>query len=193
MPLVPRLCLLPLLLAGPLLVAGEAEASSEKPRPCPVRTTGASLQADLPLRDLKDDLDRRTGFGVGLQWTRERADHHASRTRLEFNVFPEGGAVGAAGVRTYAKDYLLSYDHLFPLGAGARRAYLVAGLGGVHWVLEQSQATTRTTLRTTKLGFTGGVGLQLTERMNLEARYQFSGIQQTFDANVLQLSLGWRF
>lgn len=192
MPLAPRLCLLPLLLGGALLSAADCE-SKDTPKASPSRTFGATVQADFPLRDLKGDLDRRTGFGAGLQWTQERANCHASRTRIEFNVFPEGGQIGIMGTKTYAKDYLLSYDHLFPLGTGARRAYLVAGAGGVHWVLEQSQGPLRSTLRTTKLAFTGGVGLQLSERVNLEARYQFSGIQKTFDANLVQLSLGWRF
>jgi opacity protein-like surface antigen len=147
---------------------------------------------DAPLRDLKDDLDRRTGVGVGLQWIHDHGTFHASRTRLEFNVFPEGNPVGAAGVRTYAKDYLLSFDHLFRLGPG-RQPYLAAGVGGVHWVLNQSGPGTATDLRTTKLAFTAGLGWQLSEHVNLEARYVFSGIQKTFDANVAQLSLGWRF
>lgn len=192
MPLAPRLCLLPLILGGALLSAADGEPK-DTPKASPSRTFGATIQADFPLRDLKDDLDRRTGFGAGLQWTQERANRHVSRTRIEFNVFPEGGPVGGTGTKTYAKDYLLSYDHLFPLGTGARRAYLVAGAGGVHWILEQSQGPIRSTVRTTKLAFTGGLGLQLSERVNLEARYQFSGIQKTFDANLVQLSLGWRF
>ncbi|MDP2877626.1 MAG: hypothetical protein Q8O00_15665, partial [Holophaga sp.] len=41
-------------------------------------TFGAYVQGILPLRDLKDNLDRRTGYGLGLQWTSDHGDWHGS-------------------------------------------------------------------------------------------------------------------
>ena len=79
MPLNPRLYLLPLALAGLTLAAGEDTEKAPVSKRC--NTFGVSIQADLPLRDLKDDLDHRTGFGLGLQWTHDHGVHHASRTR----------------------------------------------------------------------------------------------------------------
>lgn len=192
MPLARRLYLLPLCLGATLLMAEDAPAPSPKraARTCSPSAFGATVQVNAPLRDLKESLDGSTGFGVGLQWTREHGEFHASRTRMEFNVFPEGQPVG--GVKTYAKDYLVSFDHLFRLGSG-RRPYLAAGVGGVHWVLDQTAGSASDRLRTTKLAFTAGLGWQLSERVNLEGRYVFSGIRKTFDANTAQLSLGWRF
>jgi hypothetical protein len=192
MPLAGRLYLLPLALACATLAADEPKDTKDKePRPRACSTFGASVQVDLPLRDLGTELDHRMGFGLGLQWTHEHGPHHASRTRLEFNVFPEGNPV--AGVKTYAKNVLLSFDHLFRLGEGPRGVYLVAGLGGVRWVLDQTMGPVEDRLQTTKLAVTGGVGVQLTERVALEARYVAGGIQKTFDANTVQASLGWRF
>jgi opacity protein-like surface antigen len=211
MPLARSLYLLPLALAGFALAAQEAPSKPEDKAPvaehpkeeddCHVRfrfhhrpsVFGAYVQADAPLRDLKESLDRRTGLGVGVQWTRDHGDWNASRTRLEWNTFPEGGAVGAAGTRTYAKNVILSFDHLLKLNQGTSQAYLVAGLGGARWDLEQTTAGQRTSLWTTKLAFTAGAGVQLGRRVNLEARYVVSSVGSTFDANSLQASLGWRF
>lgn len=154
-------------------------------------TFGAYAQGVMPLRDLKESLDKGTGYGLGVQWTHDHGDWHASRTRLEWNTFPEGDAVG--GTRTYAKNYTLSWDHLFKLNKGDSQAYLVAGIGGARWYEEQNTGALRATHWTTKLAITGGIGIQLAQRVNLEARYVVSSINKTFDANTLQASLGWQF
>lgn len=211
MPLVRSLYLVPLVCAGLALAAQGAPSAPEDKTPavahrekeedCPVRfrfhhshpAFGAYVQVDTPLRDLKESLDRRTGLGLGVQWTRDHGDWNASRTRLEWNTFPEGGAVGSQGTRTYAKNYILSFDHLFKLNQGWSQAYLVAGLGGARWDLEQTTAGQRSSLWTTKLAVTAGAGVQLGRRVNLEARYVVSSVGSTFDANTLQASLGWRF
>jgi hypothetical protein len=211
MPLARSLYLLPLALAGASLAAqepapkpaekapaGATEQHAEKKRDharfCHHPSVfGAYIQADAPLRDLKENLDRRTGLGLGVQWTHDHGDWNASRTRLEWNTFPEGGPVGAAGTRTYAKNYILSFDHLFKLNQGWSQAYLVAGLGGARWDVEQTTGAQHASNWTTKLAFTGGVGVQLGGRVNLEARYVVSSVSSTFDANTLQASLGWRF
>ncbi len=156
-------------------------------------TFSATVQAVMPLRDLKESLDQRTGYGLGAQWTHEHGDWHASRTRLEWNTFPESGPVGAAGTKTYAKNYILSFDHLFKLNTGTTQAYVVGGLGGARWCFEQTTATTYDSRWTTKLAITGGVGVQFANRVNLEARYVVSSVGKTFDANTLQASLGFRF
>ena len=154
---------------------------------------GAYVQAIAPLRELKTSLDGRTGYGLGVQWTHDHGDWNASRTRLEWNTFPESVPVGLQGTKTYAKNYTLSFDHLFKLNQGTSRVYLVAGLGGVRWDLEQTTAGVRNSEWTTKLALTGGLGVQIAERVNLEARYVASSVGRTFDANTLQASLGWRF
>ena len=211
MPLARFLYLLPLALACGALAAQEPAPKPEEKAPavapeqhaekkqgharfCHHHTTfGAYVQADAPLRNLKENLDRRTGLGLGVQWVHDDGDWNASRTRLEWNTFPEGGPVGAAGTRTYAKNYILSFDHLFKLNQGWSQAYLVAGLGGARWDVEQTTGAQHTSDWTTKLAFTGGVGVQLGARVNLEARYVVSSVSSTFDANTLQASLGWRF
>lgn len=154
-------------------------------------TFGAYAQGVLPLRDLKESLDGRTGYGLGVQWTHDHGDWHASRTRLEWNTLPESSPV--SGTRTYAKNFILSWDHLFKLNQGASQAYLVAGIGGARWYLEQTTDGRRDAQWTTKPAITAGAGVQIAQRVNLEARYVVSSINKTFDANTLQMSLGWRF
>lgn len=154
-------------------------------------TFGAYAQGVMPLRDLKESLDRRTGYGLGVQWTRDYSDWHASRTRIEWNTFPEGSSV--EGTRTYAKNYILSWDHLFKLNKGKSQAYLVAGIGGARWYYEQTTGGIRDARWTTKPAITGGIGVLVAQRVNLETRYVVSSINKTFDANTLQASLGWRF
>ncbi|GLH74378.1 hypothetical protein GETHLI_28800 [Geothrix limicola] len=191
MPLPRGLYLLPLALVGLGLAAEDAPEKAPKPRRC--EAFGASIQANLPLRDLQDDLDHRTGLGLGLQWTHDHGDFHASRTRFEWNVFPESHPVGPLGTTTYAKNLVLSFDHLWRLSDGPTGVYLVGGLGGVRWTLDQKTPTASSDLQTTKLAVTAGVGLQVARHLSLEGRYVFSGIQKTFDANTVQMSLGWRF
>ncbi|WP_306591001.1 outer membrane protein [Geothrix sp. 21YS21S-4] len=191
MPLNRRLYLLPLVLAGLSLAAGDTDGKA--PQASHANTFGMSVQADLPLRELQDSLDHRTGFGLGLQWTHDHGAAHASRTRLEFNVFPESQPVGPTATTTYAKNVALSFDHLFRVSEGPARLYLVGGLGGARWTLEQKAPAFSSNLTTTKLAVTAGVGVQMARQLTLEARYVVSGIQKTFDANTVQVSLGWRF
>lgn len=193
MPLHRGLYLLPLAFASLSLVAGEeAEKAPKKDVHC--HSFGLSVQTDLPLRELKDSLDRRMGYGLGLQWTHDHGAFHASRTRLEFNVFPEGNPVGASATTTYAKNVVFSFDHLFRLNDGPTGVYIVGGLGGVRWTLDQkTPSLPSSSLQTTKLAITAGAGVQLAKQLTLEGRYMFSGIQKTFDSNTVQVSLGWRF
>jgi len=193
MPLHRGLYLLPLAFVSLSLVAGEdiEKAPQKEPR---CNAFGLSVQTDLPLRDLKDSLDRRVGYGLGLQWTHDHGAYHASRTRLEFNVFPEGNPVGTSATTTYAKNVVFSFDHLFRLNEGPTGMYLVGGLGGVRWTLDQkTPSLPSSSLQTTKLAITAGAGVQLAKQLTLEGRYLFSGIQKTFDSNTVQVSLGWRF
>lgn len=215
MALARTLCLLPLTFACASLCAQEPASKpvdksiktsderaedAKQDKDCPFSyhrhwhsVFGAYVQVLGPLRELKTSLDGRTGFGLGVQWTHDHGDWNASRTRLEWNTFPESVPVGPQGTKTYAKNYTLSFDHLFKLNQGSSQAYLVAGLGGVRWNLEQTTAGVKDSEWTTKLALTGGVGLQIAERVNLEARYVASSVGRTFDANSIQASLGWRF
>ncbi len=154
---------------------------------------GAYAQALWPQREMKEALDGGTGYGLGLQWTHDHGDWNASRTRLEWNTFAEGDSVPPLGTKTYAKNYLLSWDHLFMLNQGHTRAYAVAGVGGARWNLEQTTSGVRTSLWTTKLAITAGLGVRLGERVNIEARYVVSSVQKTYDGSSAQVALGWRF
>lgn len=156
-------------------------------------TFGAYAQAIFPQKELKDALDEGMGYGLGVQWTHDHGGWNASRTRIEWNTFAEGDPVAPQGTRTYAKNYILSFDHLFKLNQGRSQAYVVVGLGGARWNLEQTTQNVRKSLWTTKLAFTGGLGVQLGDRVNIEARYVVSSIQNTYDGNSLQASLGWQF
>lgn len=218
MPLARSLYLLPLALACVGLTAQEAPKTEEKAPAITATPTAdketcgshhhrwhhashatfaAYVQTSVPLRELKDSLDHRNGFGLGIQWTRDHGDWHASRTRLEWNTFAESNPVPtvwpAAYTKTYAKNYVLSFDHLFKLNQGKAQAYLVGGLGGARWCVEQTTMTSYDSRWTTKLALTGGVGVKLADRVSLEARYVVSSIGQTFDANMLQASLAFRF
>ncbi|MBI1751102.1 MAG: outer membrane beta-barrel protein [Acidobacteria bacterium] len=191
MPLTRGLYLLPLALAGLTLAAGEDSGKAPKHKRCDA--FGFSIQADQPLRDLRDSLDNRMGYGLGLQWTHDHGEFHASRTRFEWNTFPEGHPVGPGNTTTYAKNLTLSFDHLFRLNEGPTGMYLVGGLGGVRWSLDQHTPAYDSNLTTTKLAVTTGVGLQVNRQFTVEGRYVFSGIQKTFDSNTAQISAAWRF
>ena len=78
MPLVPRLFLIPLALGAMALQAEEAPAPAKPAKVWRHRSDfGLSVQLDRPLHDLGASLDQRTGYGLGLQWTRDHGDFHA--------------------------------------------------------------------------------------------------------------------
>ena len=138
-------------------------------------------------------VDGGMGYGLGVQWTHDHGDRNASRTRIEWNTFAEGAPVPPLGTKTYAKNYIFSWDHLFKLNQGRYQAFAVAGIGGARWNVEQTTAGVRTEDWTTKLAITGGLGIELGERVNLEARYVVSSVMNTYDGNTVQVSLGWHF
>jgi len=221
MPRLHSLHLLPLALACAALAAQEATPKPAEPPPVvtPEKTPekapekapgkssdewkhhthhhhsrfGAYAQAVFPQKELKEALDGGTGYGLGVQWTHDHGDWNASRTRLEWNTFAEGDPVPPLGTKTYAKNYIFSWDHLFKLNQGRTQAYAVAGIGGARWNVEQTTAGVRTEDWTTKLAITGGLGVELGDRVNLEARYVVSSVMNTYDGNTVQVSLGWHF
>lgn len=189
---------LPLLLAAPLLGAAEpADAPPKRERrsfaPVHRHAFGGSVQVLAPLKDLKTALDERTGLGIGLQWIHEGRGRWASRTRLEWNVFPEGNPVGPLGVETSVKQYLLSFDRLYRLGGEPRSIYLLGGVGATRWFVDQQAAGLNGSFHTTKLAVTGGAGWRFSHAFALEARYAVSGIDRAMDANTAQVSFNWRF
>lgn len=152
------------------------------------------VQVDEPVKDLGRELDNRTGLGLGMQWTRDRANGVTNRTRLEWNVFPQGNAVGTAGLQTQASNYLLSFDRLYHFSGEAKGFYVLGGLGAVRWFMEQSAGGAATAdFHTTKLAVTGGAGYRFNRAVAVEARYLVSTVDRTFDGNVLQGAFSMRF
>jgi hypothetical protein len=155
------------------------------------REFALQAQVNLPLRDLKERLDGRTGLGLGATWTRDHRDGHASRTRLEWNVLPEGPAV--AGVRTQVSNYTLAFDHLWHCSGKAEGPYLVAGLGAVRWFASQTGPAASGSMHTTKLTVQGGAGWRFSPSFGAEVRYAVSSMDRSLDANLLQGCVSFRF
>lgn len=155
---------------------------------------GGYVQGILPTNDLSTALDGQPGVGIGLEWIHRHRGPWSSRTRFEWNTFPEGNPVDPGQVRTSAMQYLLSFDRFFHFGEGLHTPYLVGGLGGTRWFIEQhSPEGLLLNDHTTKLAVTGGVGMRISNYFALEARYVTSGIKKSFDSNTAQLALSWRF
>ena len=152
------------------------------------------VQVDAPVTGFGRALDARTGLGLGMQWTSYRSGGGANRTRLEWNVFPEGNPVGASGVATKASNYVLSFDRLYHFSGTRSGAYVLAGLGAVRWFTDQTVGASPTvSTHTTKLAVTAGAGYRFTRAFSMEARYQVSSLNSTFDGNVVQGVFSMRF
>jgi hypothetical protein len=152
------------------------------------------VQVDSPAKDLGRALDNRVGLGLGMQWTRYRDHGFANRTRLEWNVFPEGNPVGLGGVKTKANNYVLSFDRLYHLSGESRGLYILGGLGAVRWNVDRTIPNGEVpSTRTTKLAITAGAGFRFNKALSAEARYLVSSVNRTYDGNVLQASVGMRF
>ena len=183
------------LLAVPCLRAEEAETKHTWHWHCKNEATFAwQVQADLPVGDLGQTLDHRSGLGLGVQWNHDRKDGHVRRTRLEWNVFPEGKAVGTGEVKTKASNYILSFDRLYHFSGEAKGAYVLGGLGAVRWFLDQTPGLNPTrSSHTTKLAVTAGAGYRFNPTFSVEARYLLSSVNQSFDGTMLQAGLNLRF
>jgi hypothetical protein len=152
------------------------------------------VQADFPTKDLGRALDNRVGLGLGMQWSHYRSAGVAHRTRLEWNVFPEGNAVGPDAVKTKASNYVLSFDRLYHFSGENQGFYILGGLGGVRWFLDHTEGANPTqSSHTTKLAITAGAGYRFNRAVSAEARYLVSSVDRTFDGNVLQGSVSMRF
>jgi len=152
------------------------------------------VQVDVPAKDLGRALDQRTGMGLGMQWTHQRGNGVANRTRLEWNVFPEGNPVGDGALKTRASNIVLSFDRLYHLAGTAKGAYVFGGLGGVRWSLDRTPGTAPgVSSHTTKLAATAGAGYRFNRAFSAEARYLVSSVDRTFDGNVMQAGFSMRF
>lgn len=181
-----------------LLCVGLSAAEEQKPEPTHKHRShhhyfGGSLQALKPHNELDKALDGGMGYGIGLQWTHSHGGPWASRTRFEWNTFAEGDPVDPGQVKTYAKQYLLSFDRLYHLGSSPRAPYLMGGAGGVKWDVRKTSPTQTQRDHTTKLLFSAGVGMHFTDTFGLELRYVVSSIGKTYDGNTAQVALDWRF
>lgn len=155
--------------------------------------TEAEVHANVPLKDLREALDARTGSGLGLRWTKDRSNGHGSRTRLEWNVFPESRPLGSQGLKTQVSNYVLSFDHLYRFGREHRGPYLMGGVGAVRWFVDETAPGAENRFHTTKLGLSAGVGMPMGENFGAEVRYVLSSYRRNQDANYLQVALSWRF
>lgn len=155
---------------------------------------GGYVQGILPTNDLGTALDGKLAAGIGLEWIHRHHGPWSSRTRLEWNTYPEGNPVDPGQVKTSVMQYLWSFDRFYHFGEDLHTPYLVGGLGITRWFVEQHGPTgLLLNDHTTKLAVTGGVGMRLSNYFALEARYVTSGIKKSFDANTAQLALSWRF
>jgi opacity protein-like surface antigen len=151
-------------------------------------------QLDLPTKDLGQALDNRSGLGLGAQWTHDRGNGKAARTRLEWNLFPEGHPVGLGAVKTKASNYILSFDRLYHFAGETKGAYVLAGLGGVRWFTDRTAGANPTQSgHVTKLAVTAGAGYRFTPSFSAEARYLISTLNQSLDGNMMQAGLNFRF
>lgn len=151
-------------------------------------------QVDAPVQGLGRALDQRTGLGLGMQWTRDRAHGLTGRTRLEWNDFPQGNPVGPDGVQTKADNYILSWDQLYHFSGQTKGAYVLAGLGGVRWYVDKAQGgQTFQSLHTTKLAVTGGAGYRFNHAVAAEVRYLVSTVEKSYDGSALQAVFSMRF
>jgi hypothetical protein len=189
--------ILPALVLAALAFPVHAEDAKEESRHCRWHNWGRSefawqVQGDIPAKDLGRALDERSGLGIGMQWTRFWDNGTANRTRLEWNVFPEGNAV--AGLKTKASNYVFSFDRMYFFSHKDQGLYVLGGLGAVRWFMDRTpEGGPTASSHTTKLAVTGGAGWRFNRNLSAEARYMVSTVDRTFDGNVFQLSAGVRF
>ncbi len=145
-----------------------------------------------PVQDLRTRGDGRTGYGFGLQTGHRPWRYYAHRTRLEWNVFPASSPT-AGRAQTQVDQLLWSFDHLFPFNEGKRPVYLMLGWGPTRWFVEEKGTAAPHRFHTTKLALCAGLGWSFHPNLGVEARYNVSNIDRTFDASSTSLSLNWRF
>jgi opacity protein-like surface antigen len=151
-------------------------------------------QLNLPAKELGQALDDRSGLGLGVQWNHDRKHGHVARTRIEWNVFPEGHPVGLGAVKTKASNYVLSFDRLYHFSGEVKGAYALGGLGAVRWFTDRTAGPGPTRSdHATKLGVTAGAGYRFSAAFSLEARYLLSNVSPNFDGNMLQAAVNLRF
>lgn len=172
-------------LALAALVALALPLKAEEPR------FGMQAAVNAPLGDLKDFVDSKPGFGVGVHGTFDLGYGHMIRPRADFNVYPQANF---SGIKNNASNFGLGADYLYFLAGKPERLYLTGGLSAVRWSFSNDvPGFGKVSNNTTKLGIALGVGYQWNRTVGTEGRYTTSKVGENFTANALQAGVTIRF
>lgn len=172
-----RLALVTLLAAGAGLSAQDARFG---------------LQGTLafPQGDLKDGVDSKMGYGLGVHGT-FAFDQHAIRPRLDYTLYSKRDLF--PGFTTQVSSLNYGVDYLYFTQAKDQGLYLIGGASAVRWNIKAEGFGMSESENTTKLGLSAGVGYQWNKTFGTELRYQTSSIDQETTANNMFLSATVRF
>lgn len=153
---------------------------------------GVQGQVNLPLGDLKDFMDSKPGFGVGVHGTIDLGSGQLLRPRLDYNLFPQADL---SGVKDKASNLNLGADYLYYLdGRTSEGLYFTGGASMVRWTFDQDfPGLGSASTSTTKLGLAAGLGYQWNPTFGTEVRYTYSRVNSNFSADAIQVGATIRF
>jgi hypothetical protein len=144
---------------------------------------GFSVHADLPMSDLKQDIDGKVGYGASFQVSIETSDRTIFRPRIDVDAFPvseqdrpnstfeDRTDLGSVGI---GADLIYSFS-----GRNDQGAYGLGGVGVQRWLQTSSSRDTdgyhawhnNDTVRNRTTPYLAlGVGYQFNPTVGLEAR-----------------------
>jgi len=171
-------------LAALAAAALAAPLKAEEPR------IGVEGLVNAPLGDLKDFVDSKPGFSVGVLGTFDLGAGNMLRPRLDYTSYPNANL---ANLRNEASNVALGCDYLYFFAQRPEAFYLLGGLSAVRWSFSTDAGFGKVSTDTTKVGLTLGGGYQWNRTVGTELRYTTSRIDSGFTANALQGGVTIRF
>lgn len=181
-----RLALLALLAAGAGLSAQDTRF-------------GIHANLNFPQSDLKDAVDNKMGYGLGVHVAVDLGQGHLLRPRFDYTQFPKWTESGIGwSESTQFRKMALGVDYLYYVsGKASEGLYLTAGLAANRWNVKWEEnvaglGSSSLNENTTKLGLTAGLGYQFNKTFGTELTYE-SGKAWEGNANTIKAGVTFRF
>lgn len=159
---------------------------------------GLLASLNLPQSDLKDAVDSKVGFSIGVQATFDLRGGHMLRPRYDYTWFPEyketfaGDSFSTKFTRTS-----LGVDYLYFVDGKPQGFYVTAGIAAVQWAVEVNFSLSglgsgSNSQTTNKLALAAGVGYQFNRTVGADLRY-IKGKAWEGDVDMIQAGVNVRF
>ncbi|MCC6514345.1 MAG: outer membrane beta-barrel protein [Geothrix sp.] len=159
---------------------------------------GVQAGLNLPQSDLKDAVDSKLGYNLGVQVTFDLRGGHMLRPRYDYTWFPEYTESFAGD--SFSTKFIrksLGVDYLYFVDGKPQGFYVTAGIAAVQWAVEvnftlSGLGSGSNSQTSNKLALAAGAGYQFNRTVGADLRY-IKGKAWEGDLDMVQAGVSVRF